>query len=111
MQSQYGNGALAERLGTGLQNLLQRFDSARHLTKNASQIAEGHFWFRIVIELLLSSLLKTTREIAGFYGQVTDKLLAEVTVLVSNFISYIYAVSFYLPTPSFLLFYYSYSQP
>ena len=34
LQSQYGNGALAERLGTGLQNLLQRFDSARHLTKN-----------------------------------------------------------------------------
>ena len=33
LQSQYGNGALAERLGTGLQNLLQRFDSARHLTK------------------------------------------------------------------------------
>ena len=27
------NGALAERLGTGLQNLLERFDSARHLTK------------------------------------------------------------------------------
>ena len=27
------NGALAERLGTGLQNLLQRFDSARHLFK------------------------------------------------------------------------------
>ena len=26
-------GALAERLGTGLQNLLQRFDSARHLKK------------------------------------------------------------------------------
>ncbi len=26
-------GALAERLGTGLQNLLQRFDSARHLTE------------------------------------------------------------------------------
>ena len=25
------NGALAERLGTGLQNLLQQFDSARHL--------------------------------------------------------------------------------
>ena len=25
------DGALAERLGTGLQNLLQRFDSARHL--------------------------------------------------------------------------------
>lgn len=27
----HNNGALAERLGTGLQNLLQRFDSARHL--------------------------------------------------------------------------------
>ena len=27
------NGALAERLGTGLQNLLERFDSARHLSK------------------------------------------------------------------------------
>ena len=26
-------GALAERLGTGLQNLLERFDSARHLQK------------------------------------------------------------------------------
>ena len=33
LQSQYGNGALAERLGTGLQNLLERFDSARHLPK------------------------------------------------------------------------------
>ena len=33
LQSQYGNGALAERLGTGLQNLLERFDSARHLKK------------------------------------------------------------------------------
>ena len=31
LQSQYENGALAERLGTGLQNLLERFDSARHL--------------------------------------------------------------------------------
>lgn len=28
------DGALAERLGTGLQNLLQRFDSARHLNEN-----------------------------------------------------------------------------
>ena len=28
------DGALAERLGTGLQNLLQRFDSARHLKEN-----------------------------------------------------------------------------
>ena len=30
------NGALAERLGTGLQNLLQRFDSARHLFTSLS---------------------------------------------------------------------------
>ena len=30
------NGALAERLGTGLQNLLQRFDSARHLSTSLS---------------------------------------------------------------------------
>ena len=40
MQSQSGNGALAERLGTGLQNLLQRFDSARHLTKPLSVYSE-----------------------------------------------------------------------
>ncbi len=32
------NGALAERLGTGLQNLLQRFDSARHLSNSPSDI-------------------------------------------------------------------------
>lgn len=36
------DGALAERLGTGLQNLLQRFDSARHL-KNASGVTSGAF--------------------------------------------------------------------
>ena len=50
MQSQYGNGALAERLGTGLQNLLQRFDSARHLTKPLSVHSErGLFvkWYYI----------------------------------------------------------------
>jgi hypothetical protein len=32
-------GALAERLGTGLQNLGQRFDSARHLEKRAAILA------------------------------------------------------------------------
>ena len=37
------DGALAERLGTGLQNLLQRFDSARHLKKNASGVTLGAF--------------------------------------------------------------------
>ena len=46
LQSQYGNGALAERLGTGLQNLLQRFDSARHLTKMLSRYLEGIFRFQ-----------------------------------------------------------------
>ena len=40
------NGALAERLGTGLQNLLQRFDSARHLTKPLWMHSRGVFYFR-----------------------------------------------------------------
>ena len=38
------NGALAERLGAGLQNLSQWFDSATHL-RNALQIAEGHLFY------------------------------------------------------------------
>ena len=37
------NGALAERLGTGLQNLLERFDSARHLTKMPYRFLWGIF--------------------------------------------------------------------
>lgn len=50
-------GALAERLGTGLQNLLQQFDSARHLKKRLWDYLRGvcyvnltlgwywnHFW-------------------------------------------------------------------
>ena len=44
------NGALAERLGTGLQNLLERFDSARHLKKPLSVHSErGLFvkWYYI----------------------------------------------------------------
>ena len=41
------NGALAERLGTGLQNLLQRFDSARHLQKSLWDISEAFFIFRL----------------------------------------------------------------
>ncbi len=59
LQSQYGNGALAERLGTGLQNLLQRFDSARHL-KNASQIAERHFTFSDSPESIWGSMIYLT---------------------------------------------------
>ena len=35
------DGALAERLGTGLQNLLQRFDSARHLKKCLWRYSRG----------------------------------------------------------------------
>lgn len=38
------NGALAERLGTGLQNLLQRFDSARHLSTSLSENPRGIFF-------------------------------------------------------------------
>lgn len=40
----FPNGALAERLGAGLQNLSQWFDSATHL-RNALQIAEGHLFY------------------------------------------------------------------
>ena len=39
------DGALAERLGTGLQNLLQRFDSARHLQKMPLNLFQGHLLF------------------------------------------------------------------
>ena len=35
---------MAERLGTGLQNLLQRFDSAWHLSKALTDCCEGFFW-------------------------------------------------------------------
>ena len=34
---------MAERLGTGLQNLLQRFDSAWHLLKALTDYCEGFF--------------------------------------------------------------------
>ena len=37
------DGALAEWLGAGLQNLSQWFDSATHL-KNASDVCPGHFY-------------------------------------------------------------------
>ena len=39
------NGILAERLGSGLQNLLQRFESARCLNKKASVFTEAFFIF------------------------------------------------------------------
>ena len=36
---------MAEGLGTGLQNLLQRFDSASHLKKVLYNMLVGHFSF------------------------------------------------------------------
>ena len=51
MQSQNGNGALAERLGTGLQNLLQRFDSARHLKKPRSRYLGRGFALKSFLEV------------------------------------------------------------
>ena len=44
------DGALAERLGTGLQNLLQRFDSARHLQKMPLELLQGHLLYKIDTE-------------------------------------------------------------
>ena len=40
---------MAERLGTGLQNLLQRFDSASHLSINASELRSEAFAFRDIL--------------------------------------------------------------
>ena len=48
------DGALAERLGTGLQNLLQRFDSARHLQKMPLELLQGHLLYKIDTELGLN---------------------------------------------------------
>ena len=54
------DGALAERLGTGLQNLLQRFDSARHLQKMPLNLFQGHLLYKIDTELILKSLSMLT---------------------------------------------------
>ncbi len=54
------DGALAERLGTGLQNLLQRFDSARHLKKMPLELLQGHLLYKIDTELILKSLSMLT---------------------------------------------------
>jgi|BioPla2DNA2_1021312.scaffolds.fasta_scaffold15275_5 hypothetical protein len=45
-------GALAERLGTGLQNLGQRFDSARHLEKRAAISGRPKSIYYPIISLL-----------------------------------------------------------
>lgn len=44
-------GLMAERLGTALQKLLQRFESASDLTKTALQYAARRFSFYFVIHL------------------------------------------------------------
>lgn len=44
-------GLMAERLGRGLQNLVQRFDSASDLTKTALHTAATRFSFYFVIHL------------------------------------------------------------
>ena len=46
---------MAERLGTGLQNLLQRFDSARHLQKTPFSVAERGFAI-LVITIIVADL-------------------------------------------------------
>ena len=43
------DGALAERLGTGLQNLLQRFDSARHLQKCLWSYSRGICYINLIL--------------------------------------------------------------
>ena len=43
------DGALAERLGTGLQNLLQRFDSARHLKKCLWSYSRGIYYIKLIL--------------------------------------------------------------
>ena len=44
-------GLMAERLGRGLQNLVQRFDSASDLDKNALQHTVRRFYFEFVRHL------------------------------------------------------------
>ena len=50
------DGALAERLGTGLQNLLQRFDSARHLKKCLWSYSRGIYHINLKLNLGLTWL-------------------------------------------------------
>ena len=60
------NGALAERLGTGLQNLLQRFDSARHLQKTPLRVSQGRLQYKIPPKSFLLSAIFTDCEITDF---------------------------------------------
>ena len=65
------NGALAERLGTGLQNLLQRFDSARHLSKVALRYLRATS--RIKTLLLSCYLLKECPDTCSVPGRLRLK--------------------------------------
>ncbi len=56
-------GLMAERLGRGLQNLVQRFDSASDLTKNALQLSVRCFYLEFVRRDCLMAL-KTGRTIS-----------------------------------------------
>ena len=42
---------MAEWLGRGLQNLVQRFESDSDLKKNDSQLSVGHFSFYLLTEV------------------------------------------------------------
>ena len=43
LHSQIRNGTLADRLGNGLQNRVEQFDSARYLTKEGREILPSFF--------------------------------------------------------------------
>ena len=46
-------GAMAERSGTGLQNLVQRFDSASHLQKSPQIVSEGFSIYSSSVEQIV----------------------------------------------------------
>ena len=46
-------GAMAERSGTGLQNLVQRFDSASHLQKSPRRQSEGFSIYSSSVEQIV----------------------------------------------------------
>ncbi len=58
LHSDWTNGLMAEWQGRGLQNLVQRFESASDLTKTALEITLTLFFFYFVIHLYYGSVLK-----------------------------------------------------
>ena len=56
------SGSLAERRGTGLQNRLQQFESARNLKKSADFLKNQNFFYFIIIPLnILPELIPNLR--------------------------------------------------